>query len=313
MKPGRVRAAPLHHPVQRAGRQYPAPAVAALACPHCGEGLDADQASDATTGAAFRCPRGHTFDIARQGYVALLTPQSRTDSADSGEMVAARDRFLGAGHYAPIAAAVASAIDSAVSVQSPDRGAGPVVLEVGAGTGYYLRAALDAAGPAAAGLALDSSRYAARRAAADSRSISVVADAWAALPLRDRSVAAVTSVFAPRNPAEIARVLADGATFVAVTPQPAHLGELRDRLTMLTVDEGKAGRLVEKFDGLLRPAGHRDVTFPLLLDHADVAALVGMGPSARHVSAAELTGQIRALPTALSVTVSVTVSTFTKD
>lgn len=311
MRPGRVRPAPLRHPVQRPGRRYPVAAVAALACPHCGDHLDADGASDDTAGAAFRCSRGHTFDIARQGYVALLTPRSRTDSADSPEMVAAREEFLGAGHYEPIASAVASTV--AAAVQPPVGEAGPVILEVGAGTGYYLRAVLDAAGPSAAGLALDSSRYAARRAAADSRTISVVADAWATLPLRDGSVAAVTSVFAPRNPPEIARVLAGGATFVAITPQPAHLAELRDRLTMLTVDDGKAERLVEKFDGLLRPTGHRDVTFDLVLGHPDVAALVGMGPSARHVSVAELADQIQMLPTALQVTVAVTVSTFTKD
>lgn len=306
MKPGRVRAAPLHHPVQRAGRQYPAAAVAALACPHCGDQLEPDGASDATVGAAFRCPQGHTFDIARQGYVALLTSRSRTDSADSSEMVAARESFLGAGHYAPIASALAAAVQGAVEDTDP------VVLEVGAGTGYYLRAALDAAGPSAAGLALDSSRYAARRAAADVRTISMVADAWSVLPLRDASVAAVSSVFAPRNPAEIARLLTPGGAFVAVTPRPAHLAELRERLTMVAVDDGKVEQLVEKFDGLLQPSGHQELTFELRLGHADVAALVGMGPSARHVSTAELAGQIRELPAMTSVTAAVSVSTFTK-
>lgn len=307
MKPGRVRAAPLHHPVRRAGRQYPAAAVAALACPHCGDRLDADGVSDATAGGAFRCSQGHTFDIARQGYVALLTALSRTDSADSAEMVAAREEFLGAGHYAPIASAVASAVQSAAS------GAAAVVLEVGAGTGYYLRAALDAAGPSAAGVALDSSRYAARRAATDPRVVSVVADAWAALPLHDGSAAAVTSIFAPRNPGEITRVLAGGATFVAVTPQPAHLQELRERLTMLTVDDGKVEQLVDKFDGLLRPTSHLDVTFELELDHADVAALVGMGPSARHISTVNLAAQIQRLPATMPVSAAVTVSTFARD
>ena len=312
MKPGQVRAAPLHHSIRRGGRQYPAAAVAALACPHCGDPLEADQT-------AFRCRQGHSFDIARQGYVALLTPRSRTDSADSAEMVAAREALLGAGHYAPIASAVASAVAGAVAgaigaaqpaVTSVD---GPVVAEIGAGTGYYLRTALDAVGPSAVGLALDSSRYAARRAAVDVRTVSVVADAWAVLPLRDDSVSAVTSVFAPRNPAEIARVMAAGATFVAVTPQPTHLAELREQLTMLTVDEGKVDRLVDKFDGLLRPTGHLDVTFELALGHTDIAALVGMGPSARHVSTADLAEQIEDLPAVLTVGAAVTVSTFTKN
>lgn len=302
MRPGRVRAAPLHHSAQRAGREYPPAAVAALACPHCGAELSPE-------GGAFRCSRGHAFDIARQGYVALLTPTSRTDSADSAAMVAARVDFLGAGHYAPIAAAVAALIGAAGQATPP----GSVVLEVGAGTGYYLNAVLDTVGSPAVGIALDSSRYAARRAAADPRTVSVVADAWSPLPLHDASVSAVLSVFAPRHPAEIARVMAAGATFVAVSPQPAHLGELRERLTMVTVDDGKAERLVEKFEGLLHSTGHSDVSFQLPLGHRDIAALVGMGPSARHIGTAELTDQIRMLPEGLEVTAAVTVSSFVKD
>ena len=300
MKPGRVRAAPLHHTAVRTERQYPEPAVAALACPHCGEPLTVDAE-------AFRCPQHHAFDIARQGYVALLGARSRTDSADSAEMVAYREQFLGAGHYAPIAAAVAAA--GAVSGREPT---GPV-LEIGAGTGYYLGAVLDAAGPSAAGIALDASRYAARRAAADHRTVSVVADAWSPLPVQDGAVAAVLSIFAPRDPAEISRALGAGGLLVVVTPRPPHLRELREQLTMVTVDDGKAERLVEKFDGLLRPAGQQDVTFALRLQHPDVASLVGMGPSARHVSAAELGSQITALPDELTVTAAVTVSSFVKE
>ena len=207
---------------------------AALACPHCTSHL-------APHDGLFDCPNGHAFDIAKQGYVALLGAGARTDTGDTADMVAARAEFLGAGHYRPIASAVGAALAGR---------RGPL-LEIGAGTGYYLAAALDAAGSAAAGIALDSSKYAARRAATDPRVISVVADAWSALPVQDDSVGAVLSVFAPRTPAEIVRVLVPGGLFVAVTPQAGHLAQLRDRVTMLTVDEGKA----QKLAGILRRLG----------------------------------------------------------
>ena len=158
-------------------------------------------------------------------------------------MVAARVQFLGAGHYAAIAAAAAASLGHQ----------GGPILEIGAGTGYYLAAALDRTG--ASGIALDSSKYAARRAATDHRVISVVADAWSALPIRDSSVGSVLSVFAPRNPDEIVRVLRPGGGFVGVTPQAHHLLELRERLTMLTVDEGKASRLADAFVGRLDRVG----------------------------------------------------------
>lgn len=64
------------------------------------------------------CAAGQSFDIARQGYVHLLPVQNKRsrDPGDSKEMVAARQRFLEAGHYRPIAEAVSRAVCCACSV-----------------------------------------------------------------------------------------------------------------------------------------------------------------------------------------------------
>ncbi len=290
---GHVRAAALHHPSRPRDRRYPDEAVRALACPHCSSHL-------APHDGLFDCPNGHAFDIAKQGYVALLRAGARTDTGDTADMVAARAEFLGAGHYRPIASAVGAAMAGR---------RGPW-LEIGAGTGYYLAAALDTAGSTATGIALDSSKYAARRAAADARVVSVVADAWSALPVQDHSIGAVLSVFAPRTTAEIIRVLVPGGLFVAVTPQPEHLAQLRERVTMLTVDEGKAQKLAESFAGSPALIRTETVEFDLTVDHAAVSALIRMGPTARHLSSDGLVEQIDALPDVLTVTASVTVSVF---
>ena len=47
---------------------------------------------------ALRCPRRHSFDIARQGYVDLRAGRA-PHAGDTAEMVAARADFLAAGHY----------------------------------------------------------------------------------------------------------------------------------------------------------------------------------------------------------------------
>ena len=65
-----------------------------------GDGLSLD-------GPVVRCPHGHGFDVARQGYVSLLTGSQAPGTADSTAMVAAREAFLGAGHFDPLAEAVA--------------------------------------------------------------------------------------------------------------------------------------------------------------------------------------------------------------
>ena len=72
-----------------------------LRCPACGAAL-------ARAGGTLRCPNGHAFDIARQGYVSLLA-SGLAPVGDTAEMVQARAAFLAAGHYAPLADAVAAA------------------------------------------------------------------------------------------------------------------------------------------------------------------------------------------------------------
>ena len=271
-----------------------------LACPHCGQPL-----TDRPGGVG--CPQGHHFDRARQGYLTLLGPRSRTDTGDSVDMVAAREEFLTAGHYRPLADAVGAAV-LAAGVR-PDGSAR--VVEIGAGIGWYLgRLLADLGG--AQGLALDSSKPAARRAARVPGVLSVVADAWSALPVESGSVDVVTSIFAPRDGAEVVRVLRPGGLFVAVTPLPEHLAEVRDALGMLTVDEGKADRLVEVLPSALVEVARSAVRAPLTLDRAAAAALVRMGPAARHLTIEEITARAAALPDPASATAAVTVQVFTR-
>ncbi|MET8090988.1 putative RNA methyltransferase [Micromonospora sp. NPDC005220] len=80
-----------------------------MRCPVCGDPLQ--QATDTR---ALRCPRRHSFDIARQGYVNLLTGRA-PHVGDTAEMIAARADFQAAGHYDVISAALAAAATDAVS------------------------------------------------------------------------------------------------------------------------------------------------------------------------------------------------------
>lgn len=94
-------------------------------CPLCAAPLE-------KTDRTYRCPRGHSFDRAREGYVHLL-PANRMHSKAPGDdkaMAAARNRFLSGGWYAPLRDALCRlAVDHA-----PAR---PAVLDSGCGEGYY--------------------------------------------------------------------------------------------------------------------------------------------------------------------------------
>jgi 23S rRNA (guanine745-N1)-methyltransferase len=275
--------------------------VERLACPHCGAALAGDPAGART----LRCAGGrHSFDLARQGYVSLLRGDARTGTADTAEMVAARAEFQAAGHYAPIADGLASA--------AREEGAGGCVLDLGAGTGYYLAPVLDALpGADTCGIALDVSKYALRRAArVHPRAGAVLADAWRRLPVRDEVASLVLNVFAPRNGAEIRRVLRPGGSLLVVTPGPGHLAELVEELDLIGVDARKPERLAGTLTPHLEPAGGSELEFPMELDHRAVETVVRMGPSAWHTDASRLRERIAALGERVPVTASVRVDRF---
>ncbi|OLF15243.1 putative RNA methyltransferase [Actinophytocola xanthii] len=264
-----------------------------LACPHCGAALD-------QAGGQLRCASGHVFDIARQGYVNLVAGSAPV-AGDSAEMVAARSAFLAAGHFRPIT-------DAVVAAASP--AAGGCVVDLGAGTGHYLAAVLDA-GPDRVGLALEVSKAALRRAArAHPRLGAVGCDVWAALPVRDETVSLVLNVFAPRNPAELARVVRPGGGLVVVTPTVAHLAGLVQELGLLTVAPDKSSRTAAALSPYFGLSTQEECEFDMELPHEDVLSLVGMGPSAWHVGAATLRERMAALPDPVRVTASVLVTAF---
>ncbi|MDG4822776.1 23S rRNA methyltransferase [Asanoa sp. WMMD1127] len=257
--------------------------VAHLRCPVCRETLDAP---DART---LRCPRGHSFDLARQGYADLSAGRS-PHSGDTAEMVAARDTFLAAGHYAFVSAALTEAA----------AGARGLVVDVGGGTGAHLATVLDH-DPGLIGLVLDASKPALRRAArAHERAGAVRADAWGRLPLADHDTAVLLDVFAPRNGAEFHRVLRPDGRLLVVTPEPDHLSELVTGLGLLRVDPAKEERLAASLDTHFTLLRRRSLRATMRLDRAEVATVVGMGPSAWHRDAATID-----LPTPVEVTAAV--------
>ncbi|MFI9805815.1 putative RNA methyltransferase [Streptomyces sp. NPDC052301] len=247
---------------------------------------------------ALRCPAGHSFDIARHGYVGLLTG-TRATSGDDAAMVRARDRFLSTGGYDPVRRAVTRLAAGAL----PGRG---TVVDVGCGTGYYLAGVLDGL-PRARGLGLDTSVRALRSAArAHDRAAAVSWDVFRPFPLADEAADVVLDVFAPRNPSEFHRVLRPSGRLVVVRPTGRHLAELRGRVPgTVTVDPAKEQRLRQALSPFFGPAVTEEVEYRLPLGAADAVDLVGMTPSARHVDPADLAGAGR-LPAAVTVSVRAT-------
>jgi len=262
-----------------------------LRCPRCGTELE-------PAGRSLRCRAGHAFDVARQGYVNL-TQAAQPGHADTATMVAARDALLGSGRYDVVIEAVLSMVPSG----STD------LLDVGTGTGHYPAAVLDSL-PAARCLGLDVSVAACRRAARAHPRLGVAtADAWGQLPVADAAVDAVLSVFAPRNPVELARVLRPDGSVITVTPEPAHLIELRGALGLLGVEADKQSRLAQSLSRPgFRALEHQQVDEHQRWELEDAVHAVLMGPNAFHHTEVEIRDRAARLDWPRTVTIAARVT-----
>jgi SAM-dependent methyltransferase len=266
-----------------------------LRCPVCHERL-------AAAPGRLTCRRRHSYDVARHGYVNLTAPRGRASQGDDARMVAARVHVQDAGHFEPLTAALTHAVTRLGELASS------VVLDVGAGTGHHLANILDVL-PESLGIALDCSRDASRRAArAHERLAAVRSDVWQQIPLADASVGLALSVFAPKNGAELARVLRPGGTLMVVTPAPEHLRELAG-LHAIHIDPFKSERLHRRVGAVLRASGFRRISWTLKLTRQEAEALLCMGPAARHL-AADVTDRLAALSQPVLVTGAVELRTF---
>jgi len=225
-----------------------------------------------------RCSNGHAYDTNKRGYVSLAGA-SRRLIGDSAEMLNARDAFLADGWYEPLRDSLAELV-----VQD-----GPsTILDVGCGTGYYLREVL-ASLPGARALGMDLSPVAvARTVAGQDRIDGLVADVWAPLPVRDDAVEVILNVFAPRNPGEFHRTLRSGGLLAVVVPQETHLQELRAAGLALGMQVNKGAHLAASLDAYFVLESRRASSQLLSLRPAQVSSLVGMGPSAHHTDSASL-------------------------
>ncbi|ASR39046.1 rRNA (guanine-N1)-methyltransferase [Prauserella marina] len=269
----------------------PAAVARALRCSVCHAPFEAP-------GNGLRCGRGHSFDAAKQGYVNLLHAKVAAGTADTTEMVAARTAFLGSGFYAPLAGLLADSVPG-----EPD-----LVVDAGAGTGYYLARVLDRFA-AATGLALDVSAAALRKAAkAHPRAGAIGWNLWEPWPVADATADVVLNVFAPRNAAEFHRVLCPDGVLLVAGPASGHLGELASTLGLLDAESGKEKRLGATLGSHFELVSRRETTHAAELTAEQVRHVVTMGPNAHHLHRDGLGERLAELTASMTGTLTVTTS-----
>jgi 23S rRNA (guanine745-N1)-methyltransferase len=202
------------------------------------------------------CPRGHSFDIARSGYINLLQPQERRSGqpGDTAAAVAARRRLHDRGVTEPLLRAV---------VEITAASAGDVVLDAGCGEGYFpgTLARRTGAGVHGIDISIPAVEAAARRYPECEW---IVANADRFVPYADRSFSIVLSITARMNEGEFRRVLRDDGRLLVALPAPEDLIELRG------AGRDRVARTIRTFARDFQLAGQRRVTTAADLDAAAV-------------------------------------------
>jgi 23S rRNA (guanine745-N1)-methyltransferase len=236
-------------------------------CPVCRDDLVVSEG-----GAA--CMRGHQFDRARQGYINLLPAnhKSSRDPGDSSEMISARQRFLGAGHYRPLALAMSTLLNEQTSHLVSVR-----LLDCGCGEGYYTNQfaeTLSTKQRPAQVAGVDISRMALRLAARQYPGLAFVVASNFHVPVQASQVDVMTRIFAPGDSLEVRRVLAPQGKLLVVYPGPRHLFELKADV-YAHPREHNPPAVPEGFDC----TEERRLQFPLALNEPDqIKALLDMTP-----------------------------------
>ncbi len=258
-----------------------------LICPVCRETL---LLKDRT----YSCNKGHSFDLAKEGYVNLLLSHQRKSKnpGDDKAMIQARRRFFDSGAFEPLSELIAKTVSSGI------------VLDCGCGEGHFLDALSethlqsgsvgDVAPPlnsepigraslserAEKFFGIDVSKEAIRCAAKRYKDASwIVANGMRELPFADNSLDMILSVLAPRNIEEFARILKPDGTLTLGVPGPNHLIELRTLLNANASDfEEKADEAAAKCTPLFEEKNRKPLTYEIMLNPSQTSDLIQMTP-----------------------------------
>lgn len=179
-----------------------------LICPVCRQPLS-------TGKNVLSCDGGHSFDLAKEGYVNLLRSNKAGDRIGDDKLSArSRRDFLNRGYYAPLKDALCDLF----------RDKSGSVLDICCGEGYYTSALAD--NPNLQVYGFDISKEMIRLAAKRGRGTYFVAN-MADIPVPDESFDYAVHLFAPFKPSEFARILKPNGHLYTVIPGEKHLFGLK--------------------------------------------------------------------------------------
>ena len=233
-------------------------------CPACAGALEKRER-------ALVCPKGHSYDLARQGYVHLLPVKQMHAKVpgDTKQMVDARRQFLALGHYD----AFRDHLQALTAKYLPENG---TVLDAGCGEGFYTAALQDAANAVNGSVTgVDISKFAVKAAAGKYKGIDFAVASLFHIPCGSESVDVLTDVFAPIVPEEFLRVLKPHGVMILAVPGARHLWGMKEVLYTAPYENEEHDTAYEGFEYLGRESVQREI---VVEGRENIEALFSMTP-----------------------------------
>jgi 23S rRNA (guanine745-N1)-methyltransferase len=192
-------------------------------CPLCKSSLQQQEKT-------MLCSKGHTYDIAREGYVNLILANQKAskEPGDSPEMLRARRNFLNSGYYRRLAENIADIIIRYID----ETGGDVIILDAGCGEGYYSDhiSRIPSIITRSSICGIDVSREGVKLSAKRKNDVQWGVASVHSIPLPEKSVNIILNIFAPHDAGEFSRITTDNGVLISVIPGPEHLKGLKEEL-----------------------------------------------------------------------------------
>lgn len=239
-----------------------------LSCSICNEKLEKENKT-------LHCSNGHSFDLAKEGYVNLLLSNQKKSKnpGDNKLMSASRREFLNSGAYFPLVKKVSQLINDKYSNNT----APLTIVDAGCGEGYYMDSINKLVENSTNFIGFDMSKDAIKLAAKRYNEIDFFVASINNVPLLSTSTDCIISIFSPINAKEFSRILKNDGVLITVTPNKKHLSGLANIIYDKAKEhDSKIGNLEGEYFDLER---NDLLTFTLKLDNnTDIMNLFRMTP-----------------------------------
>lgn len=249
------------------------------------------------------CSQNHCFDIAKHGYVNLLSHSVKTKYTNS--MFNARKTLCRSGFFEPLQERISQLTLGEITGKSEQI----KVLDAGCGEGSHLSSIHQKIGKKAngfLGVGIDISKEGIQLASKDyPHNIWSVAD-LAKCPFVSKQFDIILNILSPSNYLEFERILADDGKIIKVIPESGYLKELREIFYVNTNKLVYANdNTVELFRHSVNLLDIQNVRYTLALDNTLIEYLVNMTPLSWYATETSLK-RIREM-SSLEVTIDLTI------